>query len=765
MEQSQTVQSERPSNLNLRKVNAQSKPLNTDKYFRKSKLIDRIARWIITAGGIAVIFCVVGILVLILKEAIPLFFNAEIHKLSQFSISEKEKIVEFGVDDYLETGFTLNEKGQLNHIQIQDGKTIKVRHIQPVKNGATIQSIRSNQRNTFTILWSNQTVTLDQVKFFTKFSKEGKRSVDIKLNRVATFQGQKTGTPISARFNEGTTVAVSLNTKNRFVIQQSKVTENFLGEKEVVKTTLETKVIPSGKYTIYTLDSTGKTLYAATENGYISRWDLSELSEEGVQHLEETKAFTDNRKITALTLIFGDVSLAVGDEKGGVSTWFPVRKNGLDTNKKYLNQIHVLSSHKKPIQQLIASQRDKSIISISQNSVYLDHMTSEKELFKLDTKSPIQKISWNAKGNGLIALNQKGEFVVWDIRNPHPEISWKVLFGKVWYENYDTPTYVWQSSSGNDDFEAKLSLIPLLFGSLKGTFYAMIFAIPLALFSAVYVSQFASERSRKVVKPAIEIMASIPSVILGFLAALWLAPILEKGIVAFFLSLFIVPTLVLTFLFLWPMVSRTKFLQKMSSGFEYLIILPVILLSAYLSISLAPTIEASFFNGNFSLWLTDAIGVNYDQRNSIIIAFGLGFTVIPIIFTMSEDAISNVPANLKAASLALGATRWQTVWRVILPSASPGIFAAIIIGLGRAIGETMIVLMATGNTPIIDPSIFNGMRTLSANIAVEIPEAPVGGTLYRTLFLSAILLFSLIFVLNTTAELIRQRLRKKYGNL
>ena len=148
------------------------------------------------------------------------------------------------------------------------------------------------------------------------------------------------------------------------------------------------------------------------------------------------------------------------------------------------------------------------------------------------------------------------------------------------------------------------------------------------------------------------------------------------------------------------------------------------------------------FSGNFRRWLGEGpLGMQYDQRNSILIAFGLGFTVIPIIFSLAEDSLSNVPYSMTAASMAVGASRWQTLWRVVLPSASPGIFAATMIGFGRAVGETMIVLMATGNTPILDWSPFNGMRTLSANIAVEIPEAPVGGTLYRVLFLCAVLLF------------------------
>jgi phosphate transport system permease protein len=141
----------------------------------------------------------------------------------------------------------------------------------------------------------------------------------------------------------------------------------------------------------------------------------------------------------------------------------------------------------------------------------------------------------------------------------------------------------------------------------------------------------------------------------------------------------------------------------------------------------------------------------------------LGFAVIPIVFSMSEDALSSVPKGLTTASLALGANRWETAWKIVLPAASPGIFAAIVLGFGRAIGETMIVLMATGNTPILDINIFNGLRALSANIAVEIPEAPQGGSLYRVLFLSAGILLVFTSVLNSISEIIRQRLRKTYS--
>jgi phosphate transport system permease protein len=179
-------------------------------------------------------------------------------------------------------------------------------------------------------------------------------------------------------------------------------------------------------------------------------------------------------------------------------------------------------------------------------------------------------------------------------------------------------------------------------------------------------------------------------------------------------------------------------------------------------VAIGPWAESVFFGGDVRSWISTTLGLTYDQRNCLVVGLAMGFAVIPIIFTIAEDAFTSVPSSLTAASLALGASRWQTAVRVVLPTASPGVFSAVMIGFGRAVGETMIVLMATGNTPVMDWSIFNGIRTLSANIAVEIPEAPHGGTLYRTLFLAAALLFVITFIINTIAEVIRQRLRERY---
>jgi phosphate transport system permease protein len=194
-------------------------------------------------------------------------------------------------------------------------------------------------------------------------------------------------------------------------------------------------------------------------------------------------------------------------------------------------------------------------------------------------------------------------------------------------------------------------------------------------------------------------------------------------------------------------------------------LIPVIVVSAWLAFVVSVPLESLLFDGSLREWLSREWGIGYDQRNALVVGVAMGFAVIPTIFSIAEDAIFSVPKHLTVGSLALGATLWQTMTKVVLLTASPGIFSAVMIGLGRAIGETMIVLMATGNTPVMDFSIFQGLRTLAANIAVEMPESAVDSTHYRVLFLAALVLFLFTFIFNTLAEIIRQRLREKYSSL
>ena len=269
---------------------------------------------------------------------------------------------------------------------------------------------------------------------------------------------------------------------------------------------------------------------------------------------------------------------------------------------------------------------------------------------------------------------------------------------------------------------------------------------------------------RAAVKPTIEIMEALPTVVLGFLAGLWLAPFVEKHLPGIFCLLILLPIVPVAFAYLWSRLPA-NLRHRVPDGWEAALLIPVVCLTGLIAIALSQPVEILFFDGNMPQWLNNKLGISYDQRNSLVVGFAMGFAVIPTIFSISEDAIFSVPKHLTVGSLALGATPWQTMVRVVLLTASPGIFSAIMIGLGRAVGETMIVLMATGNTPIIDFNIFQGFRALSANIAVEMPESEVNSTHYRILFLAALVLFIFTFMFNTIAELVRQRLRTKYSSL
>jgi phosphate transport system permease protein len=446
-----------------------------------------------------------------------------------------------------------------------------------------------------------------------------------------------------------------------------------------------------------------------------------------------------------------------------VSTWQVA--SGPGGGDRRLIPIHQFAGHAAPVVSIGVSHRDKGFVTADERGgVRLHYGTAGQTLLVLAARDGLRAAVIAPKSDGIVAVDATGATVHYHVDNPHPEVTLRSLFGRLWYEGYGAPAHVWQSTGGTDDFEAKFGLTPLIFGTLKGTMYALLFAVPMALLAALYVSEFMHPRLKASLKPMVEIMAALPSVVLGFLAGLWLAPIVERVVPGLFLMPFVVPVVILTALLGWRLVP-SSIRGRVRAGGELILLVPAVVLGAWLAFVLGGALEAGWLGGNYRGWLQSALGLTYDQRNSLVVGIAMGFAVIPIIFTIAEDSLANVPQHLRAGSLALGANRWQTALRIVLPTASPGIFSAIMIGFGRAVGETMIVLMATGNTPIMDWSIFNGFRALSANIAVELPEAPEGGTLFRVLFLAALLLFAFTFVVNTLAEMVRLRLRRRYRYL
>ncbi|WP_126456482.1 ABC transporter permease subunit [Sulfuriflexus mobilis] len=509
------------------------------------------------------------------------------------------------------------------------------------------------------------------------------------------------------------------------------------------------------------MDSDQRLLYAADRSGQLVQYDISDR--EAPTILQRYDLLKGDREVVDIGFLTGSISLLVADSAGTVTQWFPVRDA---ENNTVLTRIRQFDNAGLSLRAIAIEHNRKGFATADdQGGLNIFHTTAgHKVLTTRVAEVGLSRLAFGPRANALLLEDKAGQLHFWHVENEYPEISWNSLWGKVWYESYPEPDYIWQSSSASNDFEPKFSLMPISFGTIKAAFYAMLIAVPLSIMGAIFTAYFMAPRMRSLVKPSIEIMEALPTVILGFLAGLWLAPAVETHMPGIFSLLMIMPLAVLLVAWLWTRLPSAM-RHRVPEGWEALLLVPVILLIGWLSVAMSPLLEQWLFKGDMRAWLSNDLGIGYDQRNAVVVGLAMGFAVIPTIFSIAEDAIFSVPKQLSHGSLALGATPWQTMWRVVLLTASPGIFSAIMIGFGRAVGETMIVLMATGNTPVMDFSIFEGMRTLSANIAVEMPESEVGSTHYRVLFLAALVLFMFTFFFNTIAELVRQRLRRKYSSL
>jgi phosphate transport system permease protein len=376
--------------------------------------------------------------------------------------------------------------------------------------------------------------------------------------------------------------------------------------------------------------------------------------------------------------------------------------------------------------------------------VALSHATTARRLVRdAVAEATVRALAFAPDGDGLAILSDDGLLRV-GVSNPHPEASVRSLTVPLRYEGYSEPRWIWQTTGG-ESFEPKYSLWPLLFGTLKATFYAMLVSVPLALSAAIYVSQLAPRWLQEVIKPTLELMAGVPTVVVGFVAAIWLAPRFERYLLPSLIAVAALPLIALVAATGWRLLPRA-FRRRLPRGIELAVVAFVSVIAFAIAAWIADPVEAHFFGGDLQQWLFIDHGVRTEQRNGLVVGVALGFAVIPVIFTLAEDACSSVPRPLTRAARALGATRWHTAVRLVIPVARPGLAAAVMLGLARAVGETMIVLMVAGNTPLLSLSPLDGMRTMSAAIAFEIPEAVVGSTHYRVLFLTgaALLLFTVL---------------------
>ena len=724
-------------------------------------LVDRLARRLVTLGGLAIIISILAILVVIAAEVYPLLKGPTATSLGMISTGATSAPLQVGVDEYREIAHLVTPSG-IQFVSLATGKTLATPTLSGL-SGASVVGTSAAGRGPFALGLSNGRVLPVEVKFNVSFP-EGRRRVEPELVVGNPIVLDPAGRPVGKlAYIQGPVGPVTVGAigPREVALVTTRERKALIGPSTREESRQTVSLPLDGEISVLVLDGRGEDLFVGISSGQIARVDLRDPASPRVADttVATSRAGTG---ISAMGFLLGDRTLVIGDESGRVSSWQLLQDGG----DRRLNKIYDFAPHERPVVALAPSSRNKGFITAdASGTIRLHYGTTGETLVTVKAQAEgITAAGVAPKADGLVAVDATGRLSQWALDNPHPEVTLRSLFGKVWYEGYREPDYVWQSTGGTDDFEAKLSLTPLIYGTLKGTFYALLFAIPLALLGALYASQFMHPTIKGYVKPTVEIMAALPSVVLGFIAGLWLAPMIEQVVPGMFLMPWVVAGLVLIALALWRL-TPVRFRQWFKAGTEVFLLVPIVLVGGWLAFNLGGLLENALLAGDYRGWLLSALGLTYDQRNSLVVGFAMGFAVIPIIFTIAEDSLSNVPQHLTAGSLALGATRWQTALRIVLPTASPGIFSAIMIGFGRAVGETMIVLMATGNTPVMDWSIFNGFRALSANIAVELPEAPEGGTLYRVLFLTALLLFAMTFLVNTAAELVRLRLRKKYQSL
>ncbi|MEA2626493.1 MAG: phosphate transport system permease protein [Candidatus Binatota bacterium] len=725
--------------------------------FARRRAVDHVARLVVSTGGIVVVVAILAILLVTGSEAYPLFLPPRIASLPAVPAPAASRAMAVVADDYREVAAVVTGSG-IEYVSLATGGRVAAPGVD--LGGATVTAVSRLGREEGVLALSDGRAIPVTLGFDVE-RESGTRVVVPALRVSAPVVIDAAGRALTriayAALEDGSVTAATVGPRELAIVRAT-ITPALIGSGERSEHRAAITLATRGSITSLAADRRGDSVLVGTDAGEVA-WVNLRGSEPAVGAIVQASPAS----ITSLGLLIGDWTFVVGDEKGGVASW-----QLLDTGDGRFGpvRIHEFEGHAAPVRLFTASLRNKGFwTGATDGSLRFHYGTTGATLAAVDAGEPdLRALELAPKSNGLLACSASGRLLSWEIHAPHPEVSWGALFGKVWYEGYPGPAHVWQSTGGTDDFEAKLGLTPLIYGTLKGTFYALVFAIPIALLSALYASQFMHPTLKAVVKPTVEVMAALPTVVLGFIAGLWLAPTVEPIVPGIFLMPPTVAMLILLALAAYRALP-IGFRLRIRAGTEIFVLIPIVVLGGWLAIELGRGVETWLLGGDYRTWLASTLGLTYDQRNSLVVGLAMGFAVIPIIFTIAEDSLANVPPHLTAGSLALGATRWQTAVRVILPSASPGIFSAVMIGFGRAVGETMIVLMATGNTPVMDPSIFNGFRALSANIAVELPEAPEGGTLFRVLFLAALILFVMTFAVNTVAELVRLRLRERYRSL
>lgn len=845
---------------------------------RRARLVDGLARWWITIGGLITVISVLGVFAFLLYVAFPLLLPARWESDRPMPLAEPAAVAALAADEHRDMMAQATAGGVIHVLDIATGRAVA--KVEPFAGQAVTALQWDPAAGMALAAFSNGAAALAAIRFDARWEDAATAPAavrDLPVGGVATTDGAAWRRVEPNRFRVvrlQAEVVADLDAVRRSPVLRADFIAGPEGEvnvllhadgaMEAVRTTRKKNlltgqvstratVVPiawrarpeAGSPMFLGLSGIGDAVYLVWRDGVAQRYDIRGVG--GARLTEERQLVEPPATVTAVGFLLGRTTLLVGDSFGRVRPWFVARLERRESGDAPFQLVNPreFAGPSSPVTALAASPRSRMFAAgFANGDLRVWHATSGKRLDvgRPAGDGPVRALAFCPKEDGLLAV-AGSTAVVRGFLPRHPEVTLRSLFRRVWYEGAPGPAHVWQSSSGTDDFEPKYGMMPLVFGTIKATLVAMALAVPLALLAALYTSQFMKPRWKSVVKPTLEMMAALPSVVLGFLAALVLAPWVSAALPATLAALATVPLCAIGLSYLWQMLPVAWMLRL--SSLRLLAVAAAIAGGLAVSPAAGRAMERAWFAGDLMRWLDGQIGGpfggwfmilfplalagaaalfgaaitprirrrarnrsdfacavldvarflaqiataaglawtlaallsaagadprgwivgTYVQRNALVVGFAMGFAIIPLIFTIAEDAFSAVPEHLRSASLSAGATPWQTAVRIVVPAAAGGVFSAVMVGLGRAVGETMIVLMAAGNTPIMDWNIFNGFRTLSANIAVELPEAVRNSTHYRTLFLASLVLFVMTFTVNTAAETVRLRVRRKLKEL
>ena len=754
------------------------------------KAADRAAAIFIGVGGAGTIIAVSAVCLFLLSVVIPLILPGESEQRPTIETAWNSNTpIQMTVDEYRVMAWSFFRDGSLQLIRLDTGELLSTQQLVP-GDSMTAWAFPPGAANA-AFGFADGSLRIGKIEFVTDFpdgdllpesasAMQPGESIAvgdavIQLTPEGQYRRQRLaidiGEPIAGSEAGIVLIDVLEQTAGPLVtfadagggvfVNRIRESENLMTGEMV--TQMRSTELPSfdGEHPTYLHTSeSGNTLLLGWADGGMVRYDLRDLSAPAIA--EELRITDTGKRPTAVEFLLGRTTLLVGDDTGGLSAWFTHRSPTATSTDGIAFTATRTFDGETPVLRVAPSPRTRVVAVGHENgTIQLYQITSGARILQLDAGAPIEQLVVAPKADGVLAL-AGGKLWHWDIDERHPEATLAALFTPVWYEGYEKPEHVWQSSSGTDDFESKLGMWPLVFGTLKATFYSMLFGIPLALLAAIFTSEFLAPSLRNKVKTLIELMASLPSVVLGFLAALVFAPFVQRLVPTVLVGFVTIPAAFLIGAYLWQLLP-----YHLSLRFERLqvlvmaVLLPIGMAAA---VWLGPVVENIFFIGDMQTWLdgnrgsglggwiilflplaaatvvfvfgrtinprfraastqmdrTQVAGLDfarfglgalltfavaaivawllteigldprgpnsfldtYVQRNALVVGFVMGFAIIPIIYTIAEDALSAVPEHLRAASLGAGATPWQTAIRIVIPTAMSGLFSAIMVGLG-----------------------------------------------------------------------------------